>query len=183
MNAPGERALFIGRFQPFHLGHLEAVRTIRTKRPSECLLLGIGSAQESFTVQNPFTAGERFDMIDRSLREAEIDGVQIIPLVDINQHAVWVAYVVGLLPAFHRVYTNNPLTRTLFEGAGYPVEGTPLYERERWVGVDVRAALARGEPMEARVPPAVARFLREIHGVERLKMLSRRQSDRRESLP
>jgi nicotinamide-nucleotide adenylyltransferase len=173
MSEPLDRGLFVGRFQPFHLGHLQAIQMIRSGRPSERLLIGIGSAQESYTIQNPFTAGERFDMIDRALSEARIEGVSIVPLPDVHQHALWVPYVEGMLPSFHRVYTNNPLTRGLFEDAGYAVEGTPLFERERWVGVGVRAALARGESMDGLLPPAVARFLTEIAAEARMRLLSR----------
>src|SRR5487761_627630 len=143
MSAPHARGLLVGRFQPFHRGHLRAIQTVRAARPTERLLIGIGSAQESYTIQNPFTAGERFDMIDRALLEAGIEGISIVPLPDVNQHALWVPYVEGMLPEFERVYTNNPLTRGLFEDSGYEIEGTPLFERERWVGVGVRAALAR----------------------------------------
>lgn len=167
-----ERALFVGRFQPFHRGHLKAIQTVHAARPTERLLIGIGSAQESYTIQNPFTAGERFDMIDRGLIEAGIRDVSIIPLPDVNQHALWVPYVEGLLPAFQRVYTNNPLTRGLFEDAGYSVEGTELFERERWVGVGVRAALARGDPMDPYLTPAVARFIAELGGEARMRLLS-----------
>ena len=55
------RGLLIGRFQPFHGGHLEVVRKIRTDRPAASLLIGIGSAEESYTWENPFTAGERIE--------------------------------------------------------------------------------------------------------------------------
>ncbi len=173
MSEPLDRGLFVGRFQPFHRGHLQAIQTIRAARSSERLLIGIGSAQESYTIQNPFTAGERFDMIDRALFEARIEGISIVPLPDVHQHALWVPYVEGMLPTFQRVYTNNPLTRGLFEDAGYEVEGTPIFERERWVGVGVRAALAHGEPVDTLLPPAVAHFLTEIGGEARMRLLSR----------
>jgi len=173
MSAALQRGLFVGRFQPFHRGHLRAIEAVRAARPAERLIIGIGSAQESYTIQNPFTAGERFDMIDRGLVEAGIEGVSIVPLPDVNQHALWVPYVEGMLPAFERVYTNNPLTRGLFEDAGYTVEGTEMYEREKWVGVGVRAALARGEPMDPYLTPAVARFVESIGGAARMKLLSR----------
>ncbi|HXY46810.1 MAG TPA: adenylyltransferase/cytidyltransferase family protein, partial [Thermoplasmata archaeon] len=84
------RGLLIGRFQPFHRGHLSVVRTIRADRPDDSLLLGIGSAQESFTWKNPFTAGERFEMIARAIADADIARVEVVPIPDIHQHALWV---------------------------------------------------------------------------------------------
>ena len=50
-----KRALFVGRFQPFHYGHLHAVRTILEE--AEELVIVVGSAQMSHEPDNPFTAG------------------------------------------------------------------------------------------------------------------------------
>jgi len=61
------RAFFIGRFQPFHLGHMEVLRKIL--KEVEELIVGVGSAQESHTIENPFTAGERILMVSRALDE------------------------------------------------------------------------------------------------------------------
>jgi nicotinamide-nucleotide adenylyltransferase len=165
------RALLVGRFQPFHHGHLSVVREIRAARPGEGLLLGVGSAQESFTWKNPFTAGERLEMIDRALREAEITGIEAIPLPDIDRHGLWVRYVETMVPPFGRVYTNNPLTRLLFEQARYPVDAPRLVDRGRLEGESIRALLAAGGDWKGHVPPAVVRYLEELDAPARLKVL------------
>jgi len=165
------RGLLVGRFQPFHLGHLATVRWIR-EHQDEPLLLGIGSAQESYTWTNPFTAGERFEMIDRSLRAEGITQVQCVPLPDIQRHAQWVAYVESMLPPFSRVYTNNPLTRLLFERAGHPVVAVPWADRERCEGAQIRREIARSGSVEGMpLPGPVAAYLSEIGGADRLRRL------------
>lgn len=164
--------MLIGRFQPFHLGHLGVVRAIRAHRPDAPLLLGIGSAEESYTWKDPFTAGERFEMIVRALDEAHVDGVQAVPIPDIRRHALWVRYVESLLPPFDRVYTNNPLTELLFDRAGYDVERPSLIDRRRFEGVHVRQRLAAGRGWKELVPPAVARYLETIAAPARLKLLA-----------
>ncbi|MHB1866502.1 MAG: nicotinamide-nucleotide adenylyltransferase [Thermoplasmata archaeon] len=165
------RGLLVGRFQPFHLGHLATVRWIREQR-DEPLLLGIGSAQESYTWANPFTAGERFEMIDRTLRMEGISQVQCVPLPDIHRHAQWVAYLEAMLPPFRQVYTNNPLTHLLFERAGYSVEPIPWDDRERSEGAKIRRDLARtGSTEGLPLPKAVAAYLTEIDGAARLRRL------------
>ena len=165
------RGLLIGRFQPFHNGHLAAVARLRRDRPDEALVLGIGSAQASFTTDNPFTAGERHEMISRALAEAELVGCLPIPVPDIDRHAMWVAYVESLLPPFRRVYTNNALTRLLFERAGYAVESPALVERDRFEGTRVRAALASGGDWRSLVPPSVGAYLEEIGAPGRVHLL------------
>ena len=57
----------IGRFQPFHLGHLEAVNFALSK--VDQLYIGIGSSNKSNELRNPFTADERNQMIKSSLDE------------------------------------------------------------------------------------------------------------------
>ena len=48
--------LLIGRFQPFHFGHLEAIRFGLSK--VDKLFIGIGSSNKSHQERNPFTADE-----------------------------------------------------------------------------------------------------------------------------
>jgi len=167
------RGLLVGRFQPFHLGHLGLVASIRKARPDQELLLGIGSAQASYTLDNPFTAGERWEMIDRAFAEAKIAGGRPVPLADIHQHSLWVSHLVGLLPPFDRVYTNNPLTRLLFERAGFEVESPPLVDRARFEGSQIRALMVSEGDWASRVPSSVAAYLRHIHGPERLQLLAK----------
>jgi nicotinamide-nucleotide adenylyltransferase len=165
------RGLFVGRFQPFHRGHLELIRRLVTGPPARPLLVVVGSAEESYTWQNPFTSGERFEMIARALAEAQLGGIDVVPVADIHRHALWVRYLEGLLPPFDRVYSHNPLTLLLFGRAGYATESPPLVERARYEGVRIRERLARGQDVAEFVPPAVAGYLREIDAAERLRLL------------
>jgi len=165
------RGLLIGRFQPFHGGHLEVVRKIHADRPGAPLIVGIGSAEQSYTWKNPLTAGERVEMIDRALREAKVTNVLLVPIADIDRHAMWVNYLESLLPSFDRVYTNNPLTRVLFERAGYLVDSPPLFDRARFEGERIRYQLADSGAWKDAVPPAVASYLEEIGAPARLQVL------------
>jgi nicotinamide-nucleotide adenylyltransferase len=165
------RALLVGRFQPFHHGHLSVVREVRTTRPNEELILGIGSAQDAYTWKNPFTAGERVEMTLRALREAEITGVEVFPISDIDRHAIWVRYVETIVPPFERVYTNNPLTRLLFEQGRYTVDSPRLVDRGRLEGETIRGLIATGGDWKPHVPPAVVRYLEELDAPARLRVL------------
>ena len=83
------RGLFIGRFQPFHLGHLATIKF--ALKSVEQLVIVVGSADKSHELRNPFTAGERIEMIKSSLdtdNEIEISRIFIIPVPDINVHAL-----------------------------------------------------------------------------------------------
>jgi nicotinamide-nucleotide adenylyltransferase len=64
------RGLYLGRFQPYHLGHHEVLKQIA--REVDEIVVGIGSAQKSHEKENPFTAGERVLMVSRALEEFDI---------------------------------------------------------------------------------------------------------------
>ncbi|HHT75825.1 MAG TPA: nicotinamide-nucleotide adenylyltransferase [Methanomassiliicoccaceae archaeon] len=167
-------ALLIGRFQPFHIGHLEVIKTI--SRQCDRLIVGIGSAQLSHTFENPFTAGERHLMINRALHDEGLDNYFLVPMVDINRYAVWVAHVQSLVPPFQDVYTNNPLTRRLFEEAGYNVRSAPLFNREVYSGTEIRKRIISGKEWEHLVPKGVAETIIEVGGDQRLRDLTREHS-------
>lgn len=172
------RGILIGRFQPFHRGHLAVVTEVRRLRPDEPLILGVGSAQASYTLENPFTAGERLEMIEAALQEARLSQVRAYPLTDIERHAVWVAHVESLVPKFDRVYTNNPLTALLFERAGYAVDAPKLVDRERLEGRRIRQSMLEDGPWRDAVPPAVAACIDACSGVPRLRTLAERRAQR-----
>ena len=65
-----DRGLFLGRFNPFHKGHLMAIQQILAKENE--LIIAIGSSQQSHSLENPFTAGERVLMIHAAMKEAKI---------------------------------------------------------------------------------------------------------------
>ena len=164
------RALTIGRFQPFHLGHLKVMRQIATQY--DALVICIGSAQDSHTLENPFTAGERHLMISHSLEAAGIENYYLVPIEDIKRNAMWVAQVESLVPPFDVVYSNNPLTRVLFGERGYEVRPTPLFDRSRYSGTEIRRRMIKKEPWEQLIPLEVVEVLREVHGVERLREIA-----------
>lgn len=135
------------------------------------LIIVIGSAQESFTVENPFTAGERYEMIYSSLKEKSIENFSIIPIIDVNRYSIWVSHLVSLLPKFDVVFSNNELTRTLFKNANYEVRGTKIYDKEKYAGKEIRRRILNEEEWEELVPKAVVRLIREFRGVERIRKL------------
>ena len=167
------RALYVGRFQPFHLGHLEAVKHILNE--SDEVVIVIGSAQHSHTLENPFTAGERATMIRLALDEAGIDPGRyyIIPVTDLDVHGIWVSHVVSLVPKFDVVYTNEPLTRRLFLECGFEVRPIPFYKRELCSATEIRRRMLAGRSWEELLPGSVVEFIREINGVERLRDLAK----------
>src|SRR5687768_15239212 len=95
-----KRGLMLGRFQPFHNGHLALARQIL----DECdeLVVAIGSAQFNFIEKDPFSAGERLVMIRGSLAESGVDlsRCYLIPIANDDNNARWLANLRSMVPEF-----------------------------------------------------------------------------------
>ncbi len=161
-----KRGLFLGRFQPPHHGHMEALQTISEE--IDRLLIVVGSSQYSHTEANPFTAGERVWMLEECLAEIGLPAT-IIPVPDIHRNSLWVSHVETFVPPFEVCYMNNPLPSRLFREAGYDVRGFELVDRDRYQATQVRKLMLEGGDWQARVPDPVARIVEQIDGIERLR--------------
>ena len=167
-----KRAVFPGRFQPFHTGHLEVVRW--ALEHVEELIIVIGTAQESHTIVNPFTAGERVLMIREALRWGGIDPgrIYIIPVPDILMNSVWPHYLKLFTPYFEAGVSRNPLVIRLFREAGFEVLVPPAFERGVYSSTKIRKMIMSGdEGWRSLVPPVVAEIIDSIDGVARIRSL------------
>ena len=165
------RALYPGRFQPFHLGHLDSVKQILDN--SFEIIIMVGSALQSHTLQNPFTAGERVQMIKIALNEGKINPSRfyIIPVTDLQIHSIWVSHVCSLVPSFDIVYSNEPLTKRLFLEANFIVQEIPFFNRKFYQATEIRKRMLLDKSWERFLPTKVANYIKEINGVMRLKDL------------
>ena len=95
----------IGRFQPFHLGHLEAIKFALSK--VEHLHIGIGSSNKSHEVRNPFTPDERKKMILSSVGDELSTKLSIHYIPDVNDHSKWTHLVDEIVPEYDVVFSND----------------------------------------------------------------------------
>ena len=92
----------IGRFQPFHLGHLEAIKFALSK--VEHLHVGIGSSNKSHEKRNPFTADERKKMILSSIDDKLKKNLSVHYIPDVDDHSKWTHLVDELIPEYDVVF-------------------------------------------------------------------------------
>lgn len=171
------RGLIIGRFQPLHKGHLAAIR--EALGVCDDLVVVIGSAELSHTAENPFTAGERYQMLLSSLAEDERPRVHIIPVRDVNRYAAWVSHVESYVPPFDVIFSNNDLTRSLFSEAGYNARRTKAYNPKTYSGTEIRRRIASDGKWQQLVPGPVASMVDALDGKRRLLDAGMRPRKRR----
>jgi nicotinamide-nucleotide adenylyltransferase len=167
------RGLFVGRFQPFHLGHLATIKF--ALKSVEQLVIVVGSADRSHELRNPFTAGERIEMIISSFdadNEIEISRIFIIPVPDTNVHALWASQINLLVPRYEIVFSNDPLTSILFSERGIRVVRAQLHNRRLFSATEIRSRIVKDESWKRLVTKGTLKVIEEVEGIKRIKALS-----------
>lgn len=165
------RGLMMGRFQPPHLGHMELVRQVL----DECdeAIVAVTSSQYNYLAMDPFTAGERIQMLRDSLVDEGVpsDRYMILGIENQPNVAVWASYLRAALPHFDRVYSGNRYVAMLLADSDISVVRPRMMNREVYNSTAIRQAIASDEPWQDAVPAAVARLVRSVGGVDRIKTI------------
>ncbi len=100
-------AVYVGRFQPFHNGHLALLQRALQEAPL-CVVV-LGSAHQARTPKNPFTWQERAEMIQLALPEADRARLRFVPVRDYYNEARWVQAVrSGVTEVAHKEHLHTP---------------------------------------------------------------------------
>jgi len=161
-------ALFIGRFQPFHEGHLWAIKHILEE--SDKIIIGIGSSQYENLPTNPFHAEVRKDMIKQTLDAGGIKNYALFLIPDIHHDNDWVDHVGKLLPKFDVVYTGSPLSKKLFVEKGHIVKSLPRHKNIS--ASEIRLRMQKDLDWQGMVPNKVLEILVQIGALDKIKKLS-----------
>ena len=161
--------LLIGRFQPFHLGHLDAVLFGLSR--TENLFIGIGSSNKSNESRNPFSAKERREMIISSIEPSMAERIKIFDIPDVGDHEKWALEIDKIVPKHDVVFTNDEFTKTLFEKRKINVVSVVLKDREKFSGTNVRQLITDDKNWQDLVPRGTRKVLDKINAIERLKNL------------
>ena len=167
------RGLVVGRFQPFHLGHLDLVKQILT----ECdeVIVAITSSQFNYLEKDPFTSGERIEMIYNSLKESSIDlsKCHLIALENQQNISTWASYLKASLPQFDKVYSGNDYVSMLLSDSKISVSKPDFLDRNRLNATRIRSMIINDENWKECVPNAVFEFLTQIDAKNRLSVISK----------
>ena len=170
------RGLMMGRFQPFHLGHLELVKQIL----NDCdeVIIALTGSQFNYIEKDPFTSGERIEMIHETLKENKIDLGRCYIVAIENQFnvATWASYLKSSLPHFDKVYSGNDYVVMLLADFGYTVVSPKFLDRDQYNATKIRKMIANDDQWEKLVPPSVSQIIKKINGVMRLKTISQSET-------
>ncbi|MGV8087382.1 MAG: adenylyltransferase/cytidyltransferase family protein [Candidatus Woesearchaeota archaeon] len=167
INGDIRRALYIGRFQMLHNGHLEVLKFIESQNDVDEIVIGIGSSQysrynksfEAPLLMNPFTFEERKGYIERVFNENIIKPYKIFGIMDQHDHDRWVKHTFTVVPKIRYIYTNSRGEIDAFTKAGYECRQFPL--STNYNATLIRELIANDGPWEKYVPSAVSDVIKE----------------------
>ena len=160
-----KRALFIGRFQPFHNAHLLNVKNIL--KENDFIIIGVGSSQEKNTFENPFSYNERKQMIINALKKHKIKNYKIYPVPDFYDDEKWARYIEKDLPKAELFYSGNKWTLNCLKKHNHKVKKIKLIKGIS--STSIRKMMVDGKKWEKIVPKEVSEYIKKIEGVKRVK--------------
>jgi nicotinamide-nucleotide adenylyltransferase len=165
-------ALFIGRFQPLHHGHVYVLRNIL--KSYNKIKIGIGSSQASNTFNDPFTDVERKKFLNAVFRKRHISSkvYTIYNIPDIYNAKKWVDHVTSIVGEFNAIFSNNDWIRELFYNKGYKIERKITIFEKKFNGTNIRLLITKNDTSWRNlVPNEVIGLINEFDGINRIKTL------------
>ena len=161
--------LLIGRFQPFHLGHLEALRFALSKVDN--LWVGLGSSNVPSEKNNPFSAEQRKEMILSSIDDSMKKKITIYFIPDLDNHIKWIEKIDTIVPKFEIIFSNDELTKHLYSKRSIKVKSIPFLNRDKLSGTKIRELIISDQKWDDLVPEGTKNFLENTSAKEFLKNL------------
>ena len=161
--------LLIGRFQPFHLGHLAALRFALPK--VDKLWLGLGSSNKPMEKNNPFSDDERKKMILSSIEDSIKNKISIFPIPDLDNHVKWIQNIDTIVPDYEIIFSNDPMTEHLYSKRKIQVTAIPFLKRDQLSGTRLRDLIKSDQKWDDLVPEGTKILLENLDAKNRLKIL------------
>jgi len=159
--------LFIGRFQPFHLGHFDALSQAKKHGITE-FIIGIGSSDKEHTAENPFTYEERKTMISKILKALNIK-FTISPLPDMDSDEDRKNYIIKNLPKFDTVISGNQWTTSIFRKTKYPICTIKIIKDIKSTVIRHMLHIGDIEELKTMLPGQTLTYLNSINASKRVK--------------
>lgn len=163
--------LIVGRFQPFHLGHLAIIKKYNKKK--FFVKIVIGSSQKAHQKNNPFTKEERIEMIKNTLDAHKIKKYKIIFVPDVPSDEEWVELVKKRTGKIDVLFTGNAWVKKAFKKENIEIhEYNEKLDRIKGIKAkDIRKNLTTTKTKKG-LPTTVYDQLKIIRAFDRLKEMN-----------
>ena len=159
--------VFIGRFQPFHLAHMQTIEI--ALQQSQKVIIALGSAQAERSTKNPFLAEEREQMILSNFSEQDQQRIVFVHVVDVYDDQKWVKLVKELVADKTPAHAKIGLIGHFKDESSYYLELFPNWTlveldslKDSISATPMREAYYRGEIQTQYFPQGTIEFLQNF---------------------
>ncbi len=150
--------LIIGRFQPFHNGHVYLLK--EALKISDKIIIGIGSSNVS-DENNPWSKDLRRKMIEQIIKEEGIADkiISIVEIPDVPDDDEWYKITRQRVGSFDVSIGNNDWVNGILKRHAVAVVEVPFFKRYMLEGWKIRKLIKEGKPWQNRVPSYIISLL------------------------
>ena len=159
--------VYIGRFQPFHLAHMQTIKIALEN--SQNVILALGSAQNERNIKNPFSAEEREHMILSNFSKEDQDRIHFVHVIDVYNDEKWQKLVKSLVAEVVQPNDKVGLIGHFKDDSSYYLKFFPEWEmleldslKGAISATPLREAYFRGEIIEREFPLGTQEFLEKF---------------------
>ncbi len=153
--------LVIGRFQPFHNGHVYLFE--KAFDQCERIIIGVGSANRK-NKNNPWSAHERRLMLEKFINKSGY-GDRVLKIVNLDDNPdddIWFENLFKKTGPFNVTLGNNEWNNEIIKRHGIDVIYTGLHNREELEGYKIRALMLSKKNWKNRVPQYLVSLIRAL---------------------
>jgi nicotinamide-nucleotide adenylyltransferase len=144
-----EKAVFLGRFQPFHKGHHETVKEY--KRKYEEFVVAIGSAAKSGIERNPLSFQQRKEILESCYPE-----IKIVAIEDEDRgeegYQDWIERFIEKTDPDVVITRNDLVQRLVRQYSDAEIEEQELYKPDTFSGTKIRTRIREEKDWRYMVP-------------------------------
>ena len=143
-----KKALFIGRFQPPHKGHLEAINYLASKYSQ--VTVAIGSSKKSRQEKNPFTFSERKFLLKKVI--GKNPKVKITSIPDNNSNQEWIKNIQKRFKKENYIIcSKNLLVNKLLKKVGYKFDTLNYINRKNLKATNIRDKIRKNQNYDKNI--------------------------------
>jgi len=156
------KGIYAGRFQPFHLGHKDAIRHILSVIDEDLYVIICSKKIAPTDDRNPWHYEERVKMIKNS---TNTERIHFMHVKDADNDKAWMEVINQNIPKGEIIsFSNNIKTETAFREHGFQTDSLPT-KFSKINATLIRKHILRGEVWTHLVPDGTRDVVEGLHDV------------------
>jgi len=152
------KAVFLGRFQPFHNGHESVVKKYRDDYDEFSIV--VGSSEKERTKHNPLSFQERKNVIHECFPDLEVESLSDEEK-DEKGNKKWISKLEET-GADKVISGNNLVQRLVEEHSDMEIKEPDMHDPEIYSGAEIRRRVRSGEEWRYLIPRCAQEKLEEL---------------------